>query len=71
MASIKNDIAKILDKRIDILAKEAQIDNKSKRTAKAVRVFKISIRTSIHHEIFREFGLSKMSIFASLSKGFG
>lgn len=69
--SIKNDVAKVLDERIDIFAEEAQIDDEGKRAAKTVSVLKIGVRTSIHHEMFGKLGLSEMGFFARLCKTLG
>lgn len=69
--SIKNDLAKIIYKSIDIFAKEAKVDDEGKRAAETLAVFQGSIGTGVHHELLGELGLGEFFALASLSKAVG
>ena len=69
--SIKNDLSKVLDKSIDIFAKEAKVDDEGKRAAETFAVFQGSVGTSVHHELLGELGLGEFFAFASLGKAVG
>ena len=71
LLSIKNDLAKILDKSIDIFAKEAKVDDEGKRATETLAVFQGSIGTSVHHEPLGELGLGEFFALASFCKAAG
>ena len=68
---IEEDLAKILDERIDIFAKEAEIDDEGERTAEAFAVFQRSIGTGVHHELFGKLCLGEFFELAGLGKAVG
>lgn len=71
LLSIENDVAKILDKRVDVFAKEAKVDDESERAAEALAVFEGSIGTGVHHELLGELCLGKFFAFAGVGKAVG
>ncbi len=71
LLSIKNDVAKILDKGIDIFAKEAKVDDESERAAEALAVFQRSIGAGVHHELLGELCLGEFFAFAGVEKAVG
>lgn len=71
LLSIENDVAKISDKRIDVFAKEAKVDDESERAAEALAVFEGSIGTDVHHELLGKLCLGKFFAFAGVRKAVG
>lgn len=71
LLSIENDVAKISDKRVDVYAKEAKVDDESERAAEALAVFEGSIGTGVHHEFLGELCLGKFFVFAGVGKAVG
>lgn len=63
----QNNIAKIIDQSIDILAEETQVKHERERAAETVTMFKRNIGSCIHHQFFGKPGLSKSGILACLA----
>ena len=56
---------------IDIFAEKDEVNDESKRAAEALAMLKVSVRTGIHHEFFRESGLGEMGLFPGVSQAMG
>ena len=67
----QNNIAKIIDQSIDILAEETQVKHERERAAETVTMFKCNIGSCIHHQLSGKPGLSKPGILACLGKTAG
>ena len=60
-----------MNESIDVFAEEDEVDDEGKRAAEAFAMLKVCVRTGIHHEFFREFGLSEMGLFPGVSQASG
>lgn len=68
---IQNNVFQILDKTIDILTAEAEVQDESERAAETLSVLQVGVGTGVHYEKFREFGLRESSLLSSLGKALG
>ena len=69
--SIKNNLTKVLDKSINIFAKEAKVNDEGKRAAETLAVFQGGVGTGVHHELLGELCLGELFILAGLGKAVG